>query len=78
MDARALAARPASWTKTFDATSHLPDDVEFREPIEPAFLVRDGRQFRAGALRGLPDRMQPVIDQAATLAADGGATPPQP
>ncbi len=63
----------ASCTKTSDGdVRYLSHDVEFAKPVESGLLVGDRLERLPVQLIHLADRMQPVVDETATLAVDGG------
>ena len=79
MDRELLAARPGVLDEDVGGdVAHLADDVELAQAVEAAALVGDRLELVAMVVVDLADRVQPVVDQAAPLAVDRGATPPQP
>src|SRR3546814_2550522 len=48
--------------------AHLGDDVQLAEPVEALLVVGQALELGRAALRGVADRLQPVVDDAVALA----------
>src|SRR3546814_5249529 len=44
--------------------AHLGDDVQLAEPVEALLVVGQALELGRAALRGVADRLQPVVDDA--------------
>src|SRR3546814_8293720 len=68
---RLLPAPGVQHDRRLGDASHLRDDVQLAEPVEA--LVRVGQPVELGyaVLRGIADRLQPMVDEAVALAVHG-------
>ncbi len=68
-----LTASPSSLHEDIGGdVPDLADDVELAKPVQPLPRVAVGGELGLVVVGHLADRMQPVVDEAAALAIDGG------